>query len=67
MYSLAVTHLESAVSKEASARRNYHLAMAYFKAGNATRGREVLDAAFKKDSSLPEAQMARQVFGIGPS
>ncbi len=59
------THLESATAKEGTARRKYHLAMAYLKAGDANRGRQVLQTALKMDPSLPEAQAARQLFGDG--
>lgn len=65
MYSLAVTHLRSAVSKQATARRQYHLAMACLKAGDTSQGREALQAALKIDPNLPEAQVARQMFGSG--
>ena len=67
MYTLAVSHLESAIAKEGTARRRYHLAMAYFKAGDAKRGHQSFDAAFKLDPHLPEAQVARQVLGIVPN
>ena len=67
LYSLAVTHLESAIAREGTAVRQYHLAMAYLKAGDPKRGRQVLDAALKKDPNLREAQAARQVFGIIPN
>jgi tetratricopeptide (TPR) repeat protein len=63
MYPMAVTQLESAVAKDGSAVRKYHLAMAYLKAGDAARGRQTLDAALKLDPKLPEAQMAQQMFG----
>lgn len=63
-YSMAVTNLERAVAKEATAVRNYHLAMAYLKAGAAARGRQTLDTALKMNPNLPEALAARQVFGI---
>jgi tetratricopeptide (TPR) repeat protein len=64
MYTLAVTNLESATAREGTARRKYHLAMAYYKAGNTKSGRQTLDAALKMDPNLPEAQAARQLFGI---
>jgi tetratricopeptide (TPR) repeat protein len=64
LYSLAVTNLEEATAKDGTARRRYHLAMAYLKAGDPKRGRQTLDAALKMDPSLPEAQTARQAFGI---
>ena len=63
IYSLAVIYLQSAVTRESTARREYHLAMACLKAGDAIRGREALTAALKMDPHLPEAQAARQVFG----
>ena len=62
MYSLAVTYLQSAVARGGTARREYHLAMACLKAGDAVRGREALTAALKMDPNLPEARAARQVF-----
>jgi len=64
MYSMAVTYLEGANAKDGTARRKYHLAMAYLKAGDQKRGRQTLDVALKMDANLPEAQAARQVFGI---
>ena len=65
LYSMAVTHLEGAVAKEGTARRNYHLAMARLKAGDAKRGRDALNTALKMDPSLPEAQLAKQMFASG--
>ena len=61
MYSMAVTHLQSAVAREGTARRRYHLAMAYAKAGDSKRGQEAFQTAWKMDPSLPEAQAARQM------
>jgi Tfp pilus assembly protein PilF len=57
--------LESATAKGDSARREYHLAMAYLKAGDAVRGRKSLQVAMKLDPKLPEAQVAEQMFGSG--
>jgi tetratricopeptide (TPR) repeat protein len=65
MYSMAVTYLRSAVSRGATARRQYHLAMACLKAGDASEGHKALEAALKIDPNLPEAQVARQMFGGG--
>ena len=64
-YPLAVVHLEAATNKQGTAVRKYHLAMAYLKAGKPDRGRQTLDAALKMNPNLPEAQAARQAFGIG--
>jgi len=63
MYSMAVTYLESAIAKEGTAVRRYHLAMAYQKAGDPKRGRQLLESALKLDPNLPEAQAARQLLG----
>ena len=65
-YPLAVVHLEAATARDGPAVRKYHLAMAYLKAGKPERGRQTLDAALRMDPKLPEAQAARQAFGIGP-
>jgi hypothetical protein len=40
--------------------------MAYLKAGETERGRQTFDAALKLNPNLPEAQAARQAFGISP-
>jgi Tfp pilus assembly protein PilF len=62
MYPLAVTYLEGATAKEATALRKYHLAMAYLKAGDPKRGRQVFESALKMDPNLPEAQEAKAAF-----
>jgi len=59
---VAVKPLESSISKKPSAIRNYHLAMAYAKAGKVEHGRAALEAALRIDSSLPEAKIAKEVF-----
>lgn len=64
LYAMAVPYLEGATAKEGTARRKYHLAMAYLKTGDQKRGRQTLDAAIKMDPNLPEAQAARQAFGM---
>lgn len=66
LYGMAVTNLEDAIARQGTPLRQYHLAMAYLKAGDPKRGRETLDAALKKDPTLQEAQMARQALGAGP-
>jgi tetratricopeptide (TPR) repeat protein len=63
MYTMAVTYLQSAAAKDGTARRRYHLAMAYLKNGDMKRGRESFDAAYKLDPNLPEAATARQLVG----
>jgi Tfp pilus assembly protein PilF len=49
------------VAKEPNARRKYHLAMAYFKSGDGSRGTAQLNQALKMDSTLPEAATARRI------
>jgi tetratricopeptide (TPR) repeat protein len=61
LYSMAVRHLESAAARESTARRKFHLAMAYLKAGNSQKGKESLQAALRMDPSIPEAVTAKLV------
>lgn len=61
LYSAAVLHLEEASTKLKLAVPQYHLSMAYFKAGDHRRGSQVLQAALQRDPNLPEAAMARQI------
>jgi tetratricopeptide (TPR) repeat protein len=60
IYQSAVQGLEAA-GADGSPRLKYHLAMAYLKAGDSTKGRQVLQEALRLDPSLPEARMARNV------
>jgi tetratricopeptide (TPR) repeat protein len=64
MYTRAVPYLERAAAQNDEAIRKYHLAMAYLKAGDPKRGLLVLQAALRTDPKLPEADAARQLFGI---
>jgi Tfp pilus assembly protein PilF len=57
-----VTHLQNAAAKNRTAPVNkYHLAMAYLKAGDQLRGRQVLEEARRIDPKLPEAASASQL------
>lgn len=60
LFTSAVRHLEVAAA-EGGAVRKYHLAMAYFKAGEKARARATLDAALRLDPNVPEAKMAREL------
>lgn len=62
IYRTAVRYLESALAKEPTPRRKYHLAMAYLKAGEEKTARRTLEAALKMDPALPEAKLAQDVF-----
>lgn len=61
VYDGAVKYLEKANAESATAVRKYHLAMAYAKAGDHTRGQSTLAAALKLNPTLPEAKLAEQV------
>lgn len=60
LYAAAVRHLETAAAAGGAVRK-YHLAMAYFRAGEKTRARAALDAALRLDPNVPEAKMAREL------
>jgi tetratricopeptide (TPR) repeat protein len=60
LYTNALRHLESAVRRQATAQRQYHLAMAYLKSGDTKRGETALRAALEQDPNLPEAKLARE-------
>jgi tetratricopeptide (TPR) repeat protein len=67
IYRSSVSQLEAAVSTKSSlageqlGRVHYHLAMAYFKSGDASRGRQVLEAALRLAPALPEAKVAQEL------
>ena len=63
LYPSAVQELERATAKGSQATWEYHLAMAYAKAGDDKRARSALNSALKQDPKLPEAKMAQQVVG----
>lgn len=63
MFSTALPHLENAVAKEGTARRKFHLAIAYLKLGDTKRGYETLQSALQMDPTLPEAKLALQMAG----
>jgi tetratricopeptide (TPR) repeat protein len=67
LYPTAVGHLESAVTRSnQEAATRYHLAMAYFKAGNPQKAQQTLDAALRIDPRVPEARMARELMSSQP-
>ena len=66
LYASAVPYLESAASKNNTAVRRYHLAMAYVQAGDHNRGRQAFEAALKMNPNLPEAAAARQLIAQAP-
>ena len=64
VYASAIPYLERASAHQAGKDRviwKYHLAMAYAKAGDVTRGRTTLEGALKLNPNLPEAKIAQQV------
>jgi tetratricopeptide (TPR) repeat protein len=59
LYDTAIEHLKrAAASPKPNPVWQYHLAMAYAKAGQSEKARVALDSALKLDSKVPEAQLA---------
>lgn len=56
IYATALEYFKAAVEKQANPRRQFHLAMAYIKAGNRDRGSKLLDAALHADPSLVKTE-----------
>ena len=56
IYDTALRYLKTAVEKEGTARRKYHLAMAYFKVGDQELGRKTLKAALDMDPKLATSE-----------
>lgn len=61
LYSEAVRYLERAAASKGDVVWKYHLAMAYAKAGDPTRGRSMLETALRLQPNLPEAKIAQEV------
>ena len=61
LYTMAVQHLESAVKRESTPRRQCHLGMACVKAGDSQRGRRLIEGAIQADPAIPEAVDARSL------
>jgi tetratricopeptide (TPR) repeat protein len=62
LYQNAVSQLQAAIAKGGGPRPQYHLAMAYLRAGEASRGRVVLESALRKNPNLAEAKIAQDLF-----
>lgn len=62
LYQQAVGYLEKAGAQKGDVVWKYHLAMAYAKAGDTTRGRSTLDSALKTNPKVPEARLATALF-----
>lgn len=56
LYSNALTHLKMAVAKDSTPRRQFHLGMAYVKAGDQAMGRQIVAAALKSDPALATSE-----------
>ncbi len=62
IFRTALVHLENAASKATDNMTiKYHLAMAYVKAGDRTRGQQTFQTAFKVNPNLPEAKMTQEL------
>jgi len=66
LYVNAVKQFEEAVATGPSARRKFHLAMAYFKAGDTQHARLEMAEARKMDPAIPEALSAGQLIERSP-
>ena len=56
IYSTAVVYLETAVAKEPTPRRQFHLAMSYLKSGKRDLGQKTMQSALQKDPKLPATE-----------
>jgi len=61
IYQTSVKYLESANTKEPTAGRMYHLAMAYHKSGRRDEAQRTFRAALKMNAVLPEADQAKRI------
>jgi tetratricopeptide (TPR) repeat protein len=67
LYPLAVQELQRANANQANPVWKYHLAMAYARVGDTSRGQEAFQAAFKQNPRLPEAKLAQQLLAEASS
>ena len=56
IYGMATTYLETAVAREPTPRRQFHLAMSYLKLGKRDLGRKTLLLALQQDPSLQQTE-----------
>ena len=56
VYERAVQYLQTAVTKEPTPRRQFHLALSYIKQGDKDRGRNLMQSALAKDPNLPKSE-----------
>ncbi len=52
----AVDHLKTAVAKDATPKRQFHLGMSYIKAGDKELGQKTLQAALERDPNLIQTE-----------
>jgi Tfp pilus assembly protein PilF len=64
LYGQAVGYLEKAGANSGDVVWKYHLAMAYAKAGDTTRGRSTLEMALKINPKVPEAKLAQDLLEV---
>jgi tetratricopeptide (TPR) repeat protein len=56
IFGTAVNYLETAVKKEPTPRRQFHLAMSYLKSGKRDQGEKILQLALQQDPKLPQTE-----------
>ncbi len=66
LYSSAIPYLQRASANPENVVWKYHLAMAYAKSGDLTRGRNTLEMALKLNPNSPEAKAAKELVGGSP-
>lgn len=66
VYHTAVQHLEQAVKQGADPSAQYHLAMAYAKAGKRVQAQQTLQTALRVAPNLPEASAAKSLLAANP-
>jgi Tfp pilus assembly protein PilF len=56
LYSMAVRYLKTAVDRDATPQRQFHLGMSYLKEGNQAAGQKIVRDALLKDPSLTKTE-----------
>jgi tetratricopeptide (TPR) repeat protein len=61
LYTSAIPYLEQAATRQPTGLRKCHLALAYIKSGNQTKGQQMLAAALQMDPSLSHSELFQEV------
>jgi Tfp pilus assembly protein PilF len=63
----AINYLQAAAARGSDVRFKYHLGMAYMKAGDERRGKELLTAALRTNPNIAEAAEANELLKTAPA